>query len=173
MPTFSRITPLTPLSDGSLSGSAGNAVCMATTEALLFGRRRGRSLAFVAGVTAAVVLALVASLVAQVASPEHPATRVLHENAVPLLLFYAPAPLAAAGGYARCGGPACLAVGVVPAVVFGALVFVGGVVGLPSVASDAPVWGVTLAYALAGLSSAFVGYCAGVTGAVVVDLVRG
>ena len=90
---------------------------------------------------------------------------------MPLLVFYAPAPIAAVGGYARCGGPACLAVGAVPGVVFAGLVAVGTVVGVPGVGpGDAPLGGVMMAFATIGLSGAFVGYCAGVTAALVADL---
>jgi hypothetical protein len=63
-------------------------------------------------------------------------------------------------------------VGAVPAVVFAGLVVVGTVVGVPGVGpGDAPLGGVTMAFAAVGVSGAFVGYCAGVTAALLGDLV--
>jgi len=55
--------------------------------------------------------------------------------------------------------------------VFAALVVVGTVFGVPGVgAGDAPLGGVTMSFALVGLSGAFVGYCAGVTATLLADL---
>ncbi|WP_435072900.1 hypothetical protein [Halorubrum sp. HHNYT27] len=141
---------------------------MTTTEALLIGRRRRLALTMVGGFTALVALSLAVAIVAERA--EIASAAALTDRIVPLLVFYAPAPIAAVGGYARCGGPACLAVGVVPAVVLTALVVVGTVLGVPGVGGDAPFGGATVAFAAIGLSGAFVGYCAGVTAALLVDL---
>jgi len=45
------------------------------------------------------------------------------------------------------------------------------VFGVPGVgAGDAPLGGVTMSFALVGLSGAFVGYCAGVTATLLADL---
>ncbi|MFO8115353.1 MAG: hypothetical protein R6U01_08340 [Halorubrum sp.] len=143
---------------------------MTTTEALLIGRRHRLALTMVGGFAALVALSLAVAVVAERADISTAAA--LTDRLVPLLVFYAPAPIAAVGGYARCGGPACLAVGVVPAAVFAALVVVGTVVGVPGVgAGDSPIGGVTWAFAAVGLSGAFVGYCAGVTVALLTDLV--
>jgi hypothetical protein len=142
---------------------------MTTTEALLIGRRRRLALTMVGGFAALVALSLAVGIVAERAGI--PTAAALTDRIVPLLVFYAPAPIAAAGGYARCGGPACLAVGAVPAVVLAALVVVGTVFGVPGVgAGDSPLGGVTMAFAAIGLSGAFVGYCAGVTAALLADL---
>ena len=142
---------------------------MTTTEALLLGRRRRLAVTMVAGFAAVVALALASAIVADLADLQGAAALV--DRLVPLLVFYAPAPIAAAGAYARCGGPACLAVGIVPAVVFAALVLVGSVLGVPGVgAADAPLGGLTVSFALVGVSGAFVGYCAGVTAAMLADL---
>jgi len=142
---------------------------MTTTEALLLGRRRRLAVAMVAGFAVVVAIALASAVIADLADLQGAAA--LADRLVPLLVFYAPAPIAAAGAYARCGGPACLAVGVVPAVVFAALVLVGTVLGVPGVgAADSPLGGVTVSFALVGVSGAFVGYCAGVTAAMLADL---
>lgn len=142
---------------------------MSTTRALLLGRRRGLAVAMVVGFAAVVTLSLVVALVADVANLS--AMSALTDRTIPLLVFYAPAPIAAAGAYARCGGPACLAVGVVPAVVFGALVVVGTLFGVPGVSGgDSTLGGTALSFALIGVSGAFVGYCAGVTAALMADL---
>lgn len=143
---------------------------MTTTEALLLGRRRGLAVTMVLGFAGLVAAALVAALVADFA--ELPTTAALADRLIPLLVFYAPAPIAAAGAYARCGGPACLAVGVVPAVVFVGFVLVGTVVGVPGVgAGDAPIGSVATSFALVGVTGAFVGYCAGVTAALLADVI--
>ncbi|WP_049982735.1 hypothetical protein [Halorubrum sp. BV1] len=142
---------------------------MTTTEALLLGRRRRLAVTMVAGFAVVVAIALASAIAADLADLQGAAA--LADRLVPLLVFYAPAPIAAAGAYARCGGPACLAVGVVPAVVFAALVLVGSVLGVPGVgAADAPLGSVTVSFALVGVSGAFVGYCAGVTAAMLADL---
>ncbi|MFD1570819.1 hypothetical protein [Halorubrum laminariae] len=142
---------------------------MTTTEALLLGRRRRLAVTMVAGFAGLVALALAGTVVADLADLQTVGR--LADRLVPLLVFYAPAPIAAAGAYARCGGPACLAVGAVPAVVFAALVLVGTVLGVPGVGgADAPLGGVTASFVLVGVSSAFVGYCAGVTAAMLADL---
>ncbi|ELZ59367.1 MULTISPECIES: hypothetical protein [Halorubrum] len=138
---------------------------MPTTKALLFGRRRGRAVGLVVGFAAVVTLALVAE------STDLPAASALTDRLLPLLVFYAPGPLAAAGAYARCGGPACLAVGVVPAAVLGGFVLLGTVVGVPGVDGGSPAIGdVTVSFAAVGVTSAFVGYCAGVTAVLAADL---
>jgi hypothetical protein len=141
---------------------------MTTAEALLIGRRRRLALTMVGGFAAVVALSVALAVVAERADIASAAA--LTDRVVPLLVFYAPAPIAAAGGYARCGGPACLAVGAVPAVVLSALVVVGTVFGVPGVGGESPFGGVTVAFATIGLSGAFVGYCAGVTAALVADL---
>ncbi|MUW14970.1 hypothetical protein GJ633_10055 [Halorubrum sp. CBA1125] len=142
---------------------------MTTTEALLLGRRRDLAVTMVVGFAVVVALVLAGGIAADVADLST-ATAVT-DRLVPLVVFYAPAPVAAVGAYARCGGPACLAVGIVPAAVFAALVLVGTVVGVPGVGGgDAPLEDVTLMFALVGLSSAFVGYCAGVTATLLADL---
>jgi hypothetical protein len=142
---------------------------MPTAEALLIGRRRDRAVGLVVGFAAAVALALVTAFAAEWADVS--AIEALTDRLLPLLVFYAPGPVAAAGAYARCGGPACLAVGVVPAAVLGGLVLAGTVMGVPGVDGGDPALGdVTLTFAAVGLSSAFVGYCAGVTGVLGADL---
>ncbi|WP_435094259.1 hypothetical protein [Halorubrum sp. N11] len=142
---------------------------MTTTKALLIGQRRRLALTMVGGFAGVVALALAVAVIADLADIQT-ATAVT-DRLVPLLVFFAPAPIAAVGGYARCGGPACLTVGVVPALVLAALVVVGTVFGVPGVGGgDAPLGGVTMSFALVGLSGAFVGYCAGVTGALLADL---
>ncbi|QAU12817.1 hypothetical protein EKH57_08805 [Halorubrum sp. BOL3-1] len=142
---------------------------MPTTKALLFGRRRERAVGLVVGFAGAVTLALVAAFAAE--STDVAAASALTDRLLPLLVFYAPGPLAAAGAYARCGGPACLAVGVVPAAVLGGFVLLGTVVGVPGVNGETPAIGdVTVSFAAVGASSAFVGYCAGVTAVLAVDL---
>lgn len=142
---------------------------MATSEALLVGRQRDRAVKLVGGFAAVVAVAMVAAVVAD--SADAPVAATLTERAVPLLLFYAPAPVAALGAYARCGGPACLAVGIVPAVVFGGLVVVGTLFGVPGVgAADGPLGSLTVGFAAVGLTGAFLGYCVGVAAAMVGDL---
>ncbi|GAB7010237.1 hypothetical protein [Halorubrum trueperi] len=142
---------------------------MTTTKALLIGRRRGLAVTMVLGFALVVALSLAVAVVAEQANL--PTAAAVTDRIVPLLVFYAPAPLAAVGAYARCGGPACLAVGVVPAVVFVALVLVGTVFGVPGVGGgDASLGGVTMSFALVGVSGAFVGYCAGVTAVLLADL---
>ncbi|MBP1923526.1 hypothetical protein J2751_002568 [Halorubrum alkaliphilum] len=142
---------------------------MATSEALLVGRRRDRAVTLVVGFAAVVAVAMVAAVAADWADARIAAT--LTERAVPLLLFYAPAPVAALGAYTRCGGPACLAVGVVPAVVFAGLVVVGTLFGIPGVgAADGPFGSLTGGFAAVGLTGAFIGYCVGVAAAMVTDL---
>jgi hypothetical protein len=144
---------------------------MTTTKGLLIGQRRRLALTMVGGFAGLVALSLAVAVVAERA--DLPTAAALTDRIVPLLVFYAPAPIAAVGGYARCGGPACLAVGAVPAVVFAALVVVGTVFGVPGVGGgDSPLGGVTMAFAAVGLSGAFVGYCAGVTAALLGDLVE-
>ena len=142
---------------------------MPTTEALLFGGRRDRAVGLVVGFAAAVTLALVGAFVAESAGAATAAA--LTDRLLPLLVFYAPAPLAATGAYARCGGPACLAVGVVPAAVLGGFVLLGTVVGVPGVDGGNPAIGdVTVSFAAIGVTGAFVGYCAGVTAVLAADL---
>ncbi|EMA61529.1 hypothetical protein [Halorubrum kocurii] len=142
---------------------------MTTTKALLIGQRRRLALTMVGGFAGVVALALAVAVVADLADIR--TATALTDRLVPLLVFYAPAPIAAAGAYARCGGPACLTVGVVPALVFATLVVAGTVFGVPGVGGgDAPLGGVTMSFALVGLSGAFVGYCAGVTAALLADL---
>ncbi|PHQ40250.1 hypothetical protein DJ69_01985 [Halorubrum persicum] len=142
---------------------------MTTTKALLIGQRRRLALTMVGGFAVLVALTLAVAIAAELADIQTAAA--VTDRLVPLLVFYAPAPIAAAGAYARCGGPACLAVGVVPAFVFAALVVVGTVFGVPGVGGgNAPLGGVTMSFALVGLSGAFVGYCAGVTAALLADL---
>jgi hypothetical protein len=142
---------------------------MSTTKALLFGRRRDRAVGLVAGFAVVVTLALVAAFVAE--SADATTVSALTDRVLPLLVFYAPAPLAAAGAYARCGGPACLAVGVVPAAVLGGFVLFGTVVGVPGVDGGNPAIGdVTVSFAAIGVTGAFVGYCAGVTAVLAGDL---
>ena len=142
---------------------------MPTTKALLVGRRRGLGVWLVVGFAAVVALGHLVAFAAE--SADVTAATALTDRLLPLLVFYAPAPLAAAGAYARCGGAACLAVGVVPAVVLGGLVLVGTAVGVPGVNGGDPAIGdVTLSFAAVGLTSAFLGYCAGVTAVLAADL---
>ncbi|TKX57338.1 hypothetical protein EXE44_10225 [Halorubrum sp. SS7] len=142
---------------------------MPTTKALLLGRRRGRAVGLVVGFAGAVALALVAAFLAESAGVT--TASALTDRLLPLLVFYAPGPLAAAGAYARCGGPACLTVGVVPAAVLGGFVLLGTVVGVPGINGGNPAIGdVTVSFAAVGVTSAFVGYCAGVTAVLAADL---
>ena len=142
---------------------------MPTTKALLVGRRRGLAVGLVVGFAGVVTLALVAAFLAE--SADATGVSALTDRLLPLLVFYAPGPLAAAGAYARCGGPACLTVGVVPAFVLGGFVLLGTVVGVPGVNGGTPAIGdVTVSFAAIGVSSAFVGYCGGVTAVLAADL---
>ena len=142
---------------------------MPTTKALLFGRRRDRAVGLVVGFAGVVTLALVAAFLAE--SADVATATALTDRLLPLLVFYAPGPLAAAGAYARCGGPACIAVGVVPALVLGGFVLLGTLVGVPGVNGGNPAIGdVTVSFAAIGVTSAFVGYCAGVTAVLAADL---
>jgi hypothetical protein len=142
---------------------------MTTTKALLIGQRRRLALTMVGGFAGVVALSLVVAVVADRADVRSAAA--LTDRLIPLLVFYAPAPVAAAGGYARCGGPACLTVGIVPAGVFAALIAVGSVFGVPGIGSGGdPLAGVTWSFALIGLSGAFLGYCAGVSAALLADV---
>ncbi|SDE97537.1 hypothetical protein SAMN04488067_101295 [Halorubrum xinjiangense] len=142
---------------------------MPTTKALLFGQRRDRAVGLVIGFAGAVTLALVVAFAAESAGAA--TATALTDRLLPVLVFYAPGPLAAAGAYARCGGPACLAVGVVPALVLGGFVLLGTLVGVPGVNGGNPAIGdVTVSFAAIGMTSAFVGYCAGVTAVLAADL---
>jgi hypothetical protein len=142
---------------------------MPTTKALLVGRRRGLGVRLVVGFAAVVALGHLVAFAA--GSADATTATALTDRLLPPLVFYAPAPLAAAGAYARCGGPACLAVGAVPAVVLGGLVLVGTAVGVSGVnGGDPAIGGVTLSFAAVGLTSAFLGYCAGVTAVLAADL---
>ena len=142
---------------------------MPTTKALLVGGRRDLAVGLVVGFAGVVTLALVAAFVAE--SADAATASALTDRLLPLLVFYAPGPLAAAGAYARCGGPACLAVGVVPAAVLGGFVLLGTAVGVPGVNGGNPaLGGVTVSFAAVGLTSAFAGYCAGVTAVLAADL---
>ncbi len=143
---------------------------MASSEALLVGRRPDRALGLIGGFAVAVAVTVLAVLVADLG--DLPTATAVLDGVVPLIVFYAPAPLAALGAYLRCGGPACLAIGVVPATVLLVVVPVGTVLGVPGVAdgsmipAEAPI-----SLALVGLTSAFLGFCAGVTAALVADVV--
>ncbi|RLM70523.1 hypothetical protein [Halorubrum sp. Atlit-26R] len=142
---------------------------MPTTKALLFGRRRDRAVGLVVGFAGVVTLALVAAFLGE--SADVATATALTDRLLPLLVFYAPGPLAAAGAYARCGGPACIAVGVVPALVLGGFVLLGTLVGVPGVNGGNPAIGdVTVSFAAIGVTSAFVGYCAGVTAVLAADV---
>lgn len=142
---------------------------MATSESLLVGRQRDRAVKLVGGFATVVAVAMIAAIAAD--AVDAPVAAVLTERAVPLLLFYAPAPVAALGAYARCGGPACLAVGVVPAAVFACLVVIGTLVGVSGVsAGNAPFGSLTVGFALVGVTGAFLGYCVGVAAAMFTDL---
>ena len=142
---------------------------MTTTKALLFGRGRGRAVGLVVGFTVAVGLVASATLVAS--AVDHWSVATLSARTLPVVAVYAPAPIAAVGAYARCGGPACLAVGVVPVVVLGALLAVGSALGAPGVDGGTWVADLTGSFLARSVASAFVGYCAGVTAALVADLV--
>ena len=156
-------------SDAIFYVSGSHVSDMATSEALLVGRERDRAVKLVGGFAAFVALAMVAAVVADLVDATVAAT--LTERVVPLLVFYAPAPVAALGAYARCGGPACLAVGIVPAVVFAVLVAAGALVGVPGVGGgDAPLGSLTVGFAIVGVSGAFLGYCVGVAAAMAADL---
>lgn len=142
---------------------------MATTRALLVGERPRLAIGLVGGFALGVTLAILVAMFANARDVALAAT--VTDRAVPLLLFYAPGPLAAVGGYARCGGPACLAVGVVPALTFVGLVAVGGVVGVPGVGGgDAPLTWLAGTVAVVGVAGAFIGYCVGVAAAMIGDL---
>ncbi|MFC5135736.1 MULTISPECIES: hypothetical protein [Haloferacaceae] len=142
---------------------------MTTTEALLFGRRRERAIGLVVGFSVAVGAVAAVTLLASAVDLRPVAT--LSARTLPVLVVYAPAPIAAVGAYARCGGPACLAVGVVPVVLLGALLAVASTIGAPGVAGGAWVVELTGSFLIGSVASAFVGFCAGVTAALVVDLV--
>ncbi|SMO76566.1 hypothetical protein [Halorubrum cibi] len=141
---------------------------MTTTKALLFGRRRERAVGLVVGFTVAVGLVAAVTLVAS--AIDHRTVTTLSARTLPFVAVYAPAPIAAVGAYARCGGPACLAVGVVPVVVLGASLAVASAIGVSGVDG---VWiaELTGSFLTHSVASAFVGFCAGVTAALVADLV--
>lgn len=141
---------------------------MATSEALLVGRERHRAVGLVVGFAAALAILFGAVLLA--GRLDLGTTATLVDRMLPPLVTYGPAPLAAVGAYARCGGPACLAVGVVPAVVLAVVATAGLVVGIPTLAGDVAVWELTVGVGAVGLTSAFGGYCAGVTAALAADL---
>lgn len=142
---------------------------MASSEALLVGHRRDRAIGLVGGFAVAVAVAVLASFVAELANL--PIAAAVLEEAIPLIVFYAPIPLAAIGAYLRCGGPACLAVGVVPAIVLVAAALVGSALGATGVVDGGTVLAETsTSLALVGLTGAFVGFCAGVTAALVADV---
>lgn len=147
---------------------------MVTTEALLFGDRFSKSVALVAVYAAIVLTALIGAAFAATVSPESAYTALLRQDLLEVVLFSAPGLVALGGGYARCGAPACLSVGLVPGVSVAVLTVVVGV--LDVLAGGTP--GVTLGFAFAGavayigLLRAFLGYCAGVTVAVLVDARR-
>ncbi|WP_066414006.1 hypothetical protein [Halorubrum aethiopicum] len=138
---------------------------MTATNALLFGRGRGRAVGLVVGFAVAVGIVTAATLLAS--AVDHRTVATLSTRTLPAVAVYAPAPIAAVGAYARCGGPACLAVGVVPVVVLG----VASALGAPVVDGGAWVADLTGSLLAGGLASAFVGFCAGVTAALVADLV--
>jgi len=71
---------------------------MTTTEALLIGRRRRLALTMVGGFAGIVALALALAVVADLADIQTAAA--VTDRLIPLLVFYAPAPIAAAGAYA-------------------------------------------------------------------------
>jgi len=144
---------------------------MSTTEELLLGRRRELAVTMVVGFAVVVALVLALALVADRAAL--PTASVVTGRLVPLVVVYAPAPIAAAGAYTRCGGPACLTVGVVPALVFGALVVAGTAFDVSGVGGGSALEGTALSFGLVGLSGAFVGYCTGVTAALLAELIGG
>ncbi|WP_280535231.1 hypothetical protein [Halopenitus sp. POP-27] len=149
---------------------------MVTTESLLFGEGRRRGLLLIGGFAALTAVILLAVLTLEYVSPSHPLTRFLADGALPSVLLYVPAPVAAVGAYARCGAPACLSAGVVPGVVFGAIVVIGGLLGIPGTGADAAGLGLSIGlsvgFSIVGLSSAFVGYCTGVTAVLALDAFR-
>ncbi len=143
---------------------------MASSEALLVGCRRDRAIGLVGGFAVAITVAVLAGLVADLADLQTAAA--VLDGALPLIVFYVPAPLAALGAYLRCGGPACLALGVVPAVVLVAVALVGSAIGISGVVNGGTVLLETsVSLALVGLTGAFVGFCAGVTATLVADVV--
>lgn len=142
---------------------------MTTTKALLFGGRRERAIGLVVGFSVAVGAVAAVTLLASAVDLRPVAT--LSARTLPVLVVYAPAPIAAVGAYARCGGPACLAVGVVPVVVLAVLLAVASAIGAPGVAGGAWVAKPTGSFLVGSVASAFVGFCAGVTAALVADLV--
>lgn len=100
-----------------------------------------------------------------------PTAAAVLEKSIPPIVFYAPILLAAIGAYLRCGGPACLAVGVVPAIVLLGAALVGSALGVTGVVDAGTVLVETsTSLALVGLTGAFVGFCAGVTAALVADV---
>ncbi|MFC5277210.1 hypothetical protein ACFPM1_00310 [Halorubrum rubrum] len=142
---------------------------MTTTKALLFGRGRERAVGLVVGFTVAVGVVAAATLVAS--AVDHRTVAILSARTLPVVMVYAPAPIAAVGAYARCGGPACLAVGVVPVVVLGTLLAVASALGVPGVDGGAWIADLMGSFLAGSVASAFVGFCAGVTAALVADLV--
>ncbi|RAW43945.1 hypothetical protein DQW50_16950 [Halorubrum sp. 48-1-W] len=142
---------------------------MTATKALLFGGRRERAIGLVVGFSVAVAAVTAATLVASAVDLRPLET--LSSRTLPVLVVHAPAPIAAVGAYARCGGPACLAVGVIPVVVLGSFLAVTGAIGAPGVDGSAWVAELTGSFLIRGVSSAFVGFCAGVTTALLADLV--
>ncbi|GAB3414270.1 hypothetical protein GCM10027435_08990 [Haloparvum alkalitolerans] len=147
---------------------------MVTTEALLFGDRPSKSVSLVATYAAITMTALVGAAFAGTVSPGAPVTTLLRQDLLSVVLFAAPGLIALGGGYARFGAPACLSVGVVPGASVAVLTAAVGV--LDVLAGGTP--GVTLGFAFAGsvayigLLRAFLGYCAGVTVALLVDARR-
>ncbi len=147
---------------------------MVTTEALLFGDRPSKSVSLVVTYAAITMTALVGAAFAGTVSPDSPVTTLLRQDLLSVVLFAAPGLIALGGSYARCGAPACLAVGLVPGVSVAVLTVTVGI--LDVLAGGTP--GVTLGFAFAGsvayvgLLRAFLGYCGGLTVALLVDARR-
>ncbi|WP_096390614.1 hypothetical protein [Halopenitus persicus] len=149
---------------------------MVTTKSLLFGAGRRRGLSLIGACAAVTAITVLAVLALGAVAPSHPAAVFLADDALPSILLYLPAPIALVGAYSRCGAPACLAVGVVPGIVFGAIVVVGGLLGVPGTGADATALGLSIGlsigFSVVGLSSAFIGYCTGITAVLALDAFR-
>ena len=128
----------------------------------------------IGGFAILVVATLLAVVATNTLGADDPVRRVLYDVGLPVVLFFAPGLVAAVAAYVRGGVVTCLLVGLVPAACFATVAIVGAVLGLPGVGGgDSPLWSVTLAFGLAGVGAAVVGFVGGVGVRLVVERVRG
>lgn len=140
---------------------------MVTTEDLLVGERRTRSIAFLGAYASIVAGTLLATLAAELLAPG--LAEPLREELVPVVLVYAPMPVAAVGGFLRCGAPASIAVGLIPGIGYSVAVVLAAVLGLSVDSGPMPLWGLSAGLLFTGVIWAFAGFCIGVATAMGVD----